>query len=125
MSTSTCNAVLELRELEPIFHTPAYGPGRQDVERYVDASFWEVGGSGMAYSRDVVLQTVEERLAKGEPERIPLEDFQCREVGEGLFLVTYVLHQPDRPTRRSTLWRFTPDGWQMLYHQGTPINTRR
>lgn len=125
MSAPMRDALLELRELEPIFHTAAYGPGRQHAERFVDESFWEVGGSGNAYTRDVVLQAVEERLVKGEPECIPLEDFRCRELSAGVFLVTYVLHQPDRPTRRSTLWRSTPDGWKMLYHQGTPINAQR
>jgi hypothetical protein len=124
MSAPTRDAWLELRELEPIFHTAAYGPARQDAECFVDENFWEVGGSGTVYSRDVVLQVVQERLAKGAPENIPLEDFQCREVGAGVFLVTYVLHQPDRPTRRSTLWRSMPEGWKMLYHQGTPINSR-
>jgi hypothetical protein len=125
MSAPMRDAGAELRKLEPIFHTAAYGPTRQDAERFVDKDFWEVGASGNTYSRDVVLQVVEERLAKGEPESIPLEDFQCREVGAGIFLVTYVLHQPDRPTRRSTLWRSTHEGWKMLYHQGTPINTER
>lgn len=125
MSAPTRDAWRELRELEPIFHAHAYGPTRQDAERFVDDDFWEVGASGNVYSRDVVLKVVEERLAKGEPENIPLEDFQCRELGGGVFLATYVLHQPDRPTRRSTLWRTTPDGWKMLYHQGTPIDARR
>ena len=125
MSAPTHHVLLELQELEPIFHTPAYGPGPKDAERFVDESFWEVGGSGNAYSREIVLQVVEERLAKGEPESIPLEDFRCCELGAGVFLVTYILHQPDRPTRRSTLWRSTPDGWKMLYHQGTPINPQR
>jgi len=72
MSVPTHHVLLELQELEPIFHTPAYGPGRKDAERFVDESFWEVGGSGNAYSREIVLQVVEERLAKGEPESIPL-----------------------------------------------------
>lgn len=125
MSAPTREALQELRELEPVFHTPAYGPGRQDAERFVDESFWEVGGSGNAYPREVVLQAVGERLAEGEPQSIPLEDFRCRELGAGVFLVTYILHQPDRPTRRSTLWRSTPDGWKMLYHQGTPISAQR
>lgn len=124
MSTPMRDAGAELRKLEPIFHTAAYGPTRKDVERFVDEDFWEVGASGNEYSRDVVLQVVEERLAKGDLESIPLEDFQCREVGADVFLVTYLLQQPDRPTRRSTLWRSTPEGWKMLYHQGTPINTQ-
>jgi hypothetical protein len=34
-------------------------------------------------------------------------------------LLTYILVQPDRITRRSTLWRHTNNGWQILYHQGT------
>ena len=51
-------------------------------------------------------------------------DFACREVSPGVYLATYQLEQDaGRLSRRSTLWRFTTDGWKVLYHQGTLIES--
>lgn len=34
-------------------------------------------------------------------------------------LATYQLAQGERLTRRASIWRETPSGWQIVYHQGT------
>jgi hypothetical protein len=44
-------------------------------------------------------------------------------LGPEFYLLTYTLRQPDRLTRRSTIWRRTEDGdWQIVFHQGTPVS---
>jgi hypothetical protein len=48
-------------------------------------------------------------------------DFHCREIVSNVYLLTYTLLQPERRTRRSTLWKRTPTGWQILFHQGTVV----
>jgi hypothetical protein len=48
---------------EPIFHRPELGTTRADFENMMMADFWEVGASGRRYSRDYVLDTLEERYA--------------------------------------------------------------
>ena len=45
--------------------------------------------------------------------------FALRELGAGLFQLNYVLEEPDRLTRRTTLWRRHPEGWRIVFHQGT------
>jgi len=37
------------------------------------------------------------------------------------YLFTYTLIQGERVTRRSTIWRRNPEGWQILFHQGTAV----
>ncbi|WP_199345088.1 hypothetical protein [Nostoc foliaceum] len=37
------------------------------------------------------------------------------------YLVTYTLIQGTRITLRSTIWRQTPQGWKIVYHQGTVV----
>jgi hypothetical protein len=32
------------------------------------------------------------------------------------------LQQGARNTRRATIWRRTPDGWKVVYHQGTVVS---
>ena len=115
-------AVLEeLKLREPIFHRPEFGTTRRDYENMTDAEFWEVGASGKRYSREFVLQVLENRAPDPEEESWLTRDFQCREISADNYLMTYTLFQGPRVTRRSTLWRRTATGWKVLYHQGTIV----
>lgn len=110
----------ELRRNEPIFHTPAFGGSIADFDRWMDPGYWEVGASGRRYSREFLLKHLEEN-----PPVLASEagwesfDYACRRVGPDTFLMTYVLRQGDRLTRRATLWQRRGAGWSILYHQGT------
>lgn len=115
-------AVLEeLQRREPIFHRPELGTRRRDFENMMDASFWEVGASGRRYSREYVLDTLENRQMLGE-DAWETRGFHCLQVAPENYLVTYTLHQGSRVTRRATLWRRTEAGWKILYHQGTLVD---
>jgi len=115
-------AVLEeLRQREPIFHHPEFGSTRADFESMTDANFWEVGASGRRYSREYVLHILENRPPDPEEASWSMCDFQCREIAADNYLITYTLLQDIRITRRVTLWRKTPAGWKILYHQGTMV----
>lgn len=115
-------AVLEeLKLREPIFHHPEFGTTRQDYEAMTDADFWEVGASGRRYSREFVLEALQNRAPDPEESQWLTRDFQCREIAADNYLITYILHQGKRVTRRATLWRRTAAGWKILYHQGTIV----
>jgi hypothetical protein len=122
MTDPTLAQVLhELRQREPIFHRPEFGTTRQDFEQMMDLAFWEVGASGRRYSREYVLDTLEKRAQNPVEETWETQDFQCLELGAKTYLLTYTLIQGERVTRRSTIWRKTELGWQILYHQGTIV----
>lgn len=108
--------------LEPIFHRSPPGSGREVFEAMTVPDYVEVGASGAVYSRELCVEVVTGRYASGEePDDSAWQvvDGRVREVGDGLALVTYELHQGRRVSRRSTLWRRGAAGWQALYHQGT------
>jgi hypothetical protein len=119
----------ELIQREPIFHHPEFGTTRQDFEQMTDPSFWEIGASGRRYSREEVIAEVVKRYENAQYQGIhtppentwQTKDFHCRSIGHDHYLLTYTLVQPDRVTRRSTLWRQSHNGWQILYHQGTIV----
>lgn len=111
----------ELRLREPIFHRSELGTARHDYEAMTDEGFWEVGASGKRYSREFVLQVLENRAPDPEESKWLTRDLQCREIAAHNYLVTYTLYQGPRVTRRATLWRRTEGGWKVLYHQGTIV----
>ncbi len=111
----------ELMQREPIFHRPEFGRTRKDFEKMLAPEFWEVGASGRRYSRSFVLDCLEERYAKPFQDVWEIGDSHCVEIGADNFLVTYTLVQHGRTTRRSTIWRRCPEGWQIVYHQGTIV----
>lgn len=109
------DVIEELREQEPLFHRD------HDPEHVASPDFWEVGASGQVYDRDFVISVVRERRATAEVDDWEAEEFACRELGPDTYLLTYLLHQGERRTRRVSVWRRGPVGWQVLYHQGTVV----
>ncbi|MCA9643587.1 MAG: hypothetical protein KC492_22970, partial [Myxococcales bacterium] len=118
----------ELKAREPIFHREELGVTREALEAQTAAAFWQVGATGLAYDRQHVIDTVETRFLEGtEPDtsRWASSDHWCRELGPDTYLLTYILDQAGRRSRRATIWRRSADGWQIVYHQGTLIRGRR
>jgi hypothetical protein len=111
-----------LKSREPIFHRPEFGTTRKDFDAMCDPDFWEVGASGRRYSREYVLDTLEERHKHPHDDHWETSDFHVSEIATDLYLLTYTLKQDQRITRRCTLWRHTSNGWKIVYHQGTVVS---
>lgn len=115
----------ELRNREPVFHRPEFGTTRADFAGMTEEDFWEVGASGRRYSREHVLDVLEDRHQVAS--QLALEgtweatDFACRELGSDTYLLTYTLAHGQRKTRRATVWRRSAEGWKILFHQGTVV----
>lgn len=111
----------ELLQREPLFHRTELANSRADFERMLAPEFWEVGASGRRYSREYILEVLEERLESPPEDIWQVEDFHCVEIAANHYLATYTLLQGPRMTRRATIWRRSADGWQAVYHQGTVV----
>lgn len=113
----------ELRPLEPIFHTKAFGLTAAEREQRVAPDYWEVGASGRRYSRDFIMKTLAETPPlDAEDAGWRCRDFGLRQLGPGtMYLLTYTLDQAGRITRRATVWHKRAEGWTILYHQGTVV----
>jgi hypothetical protein len=120
----TIDQVLEeLKKREPIFHREEFGRTRADFEKMMNKDFWEVGASGNIYTKEVVLNVLEERYSKAYEENWQTKDFKCQALAENVYLLTYTLIQnATRVTRRSTIWKLEGDrDWKIVYHQGTVV----
>lgn len=116
-----------LRELvsrEPIFHRPELGTTRADFENMTAPDFREVGASGRCYSREHILDELERRQQTPKVDRWEASDFHCRRLARDVYLLTYTLVQDGtRQTRRSTIWEQTSEGWKIVFHQGTIVQS--
>ncbi|MBB5066830.1 DUF4440 domain-containing protein [Granulicella mallensis] len=113
----------ELRRREPIFHRPEFASTQADFEQMTSPGYWEVGASGRRYSRDFILHTLEQNPpVDADAAGWQTSDHQCRRLSPDTYLFTYTLRQGERLTRRATIWRKSPGGWQILYHQGTVVS---
>ncbi len=112
---------------EPLFHHRDLVYSAESFDRETSDDFWEVGASGRVYQRDQVRDGILERLAAEDEDAMVAEGWQTEDqlvlaLGEDIYLFTYLLHGQGRVTRRSTIWRRSPErGWQALYHQGTVV----
>ena len=114
----------QLIRREPIFHRPEFGTTRADFDNMTTLDYWEVGASGRRYSRNYVLDMLEERFQQDQSGDIwETSDFYCKRLGADVYLLTYTLLQHrTRKTRRSTIWQQTTEGWKIVYHQGTIVH---
>lgn len=61
-----------------------------------------------------------------EPVARVIDDFEVRPLASDVVLATYLCHHTSpsglaHSSRRSSIWREGPDGWQMVFHQGTRL----
>jgi hypothetical protein len=97
---------LELSLLDPeVRRSP------ERVERLLHRDFREFGVSGV-WEREAIVAA----LAADPGTGWTATEVDAREVGAGVVLVTYRA----AGSLRSSLWVSGPDGWQILFHQGTP-----
>jgi hypothetical protein len=111
----------ELMQREPLFHRAEFGTTRKDLEKMTAPEFWEVSASGRRFSREFVLNTLEPRYEHPTEAVWEVSDFHCQQIASDNYLATYTLNQDGRITRRTTIWRRTAEGWQIVFHQGTIV----
>lgn len=113
----------ELQALEVELHHPGVRCSRERLEQLLHPAFHEVGRSGLAYTRETIVNYLS---AQDAPPVVVSDAFCADELGSGVALLTYrsahtvpgeglALH-----TLRSSVWVKSSEGWQLRYHQGTP-----
>ncbi len=122
-----CQSIMQvLKQHELIFHRRKYGTSRAALENMTASSFWEVGASGKIYDREEVINTLLKRyqqqpIDEWKIEKWETKDFCCQKMTTNHYLLTYILIQGTRITRRATIWRLENETWKIVYHQGTIV----
>ena len=99
---------------------------RARLQALLHPEFFEIGRSGRVHTRDDVLAELPQEQA---PPGIQARDFVLRPLAEDVLLLTYRSAQVsntgtlERHTLRASIWKHSPDGWQIVFHQATPTQT--
>ena len=112
----------ELQALEVELHHPGVRCSRERLEQLLHPEFHEVGRSGRAYNREIIVNF----LASQESQPvIRSEEFSVVLLAPGAALLTYRSAHVEQDARlvnhtlRSSVWLKASQGWQLRYHQGT------
>lgn len=105
----------ELLEAEALLR--GSGVDRATLESLLHPEFWLVDASGATHTREEALESL---MGSARPPFEPT-DVVSRELASGLYQLSYELTRGDVVTRRSSLWHRTASGWQLLFHQATPL----
>lgn len=111
----------ELKTLEESLWQTKFRFDLVKMNEVLAPDFFEYGRSGRVYRREDILAVPVQEISAV----IPLVDFKVRLLDVDIVQLTYisVVNYPEGEQRalRSSIWSRTPSGWQLRFHQGTPL----
>lgn len=120
MNTSETIKSLEFELLQP---EARKSEGR--LNELIADEFIEVGESGKQYNKQDILDA----LPKQTGVKFILSDFNSTEISPGVVLATFKVAKEitDKNEKifslRSSIWKLNNEKWQIVFHQGTKIDT--
>lgn len=110
----------KLRELEESLWKSETRFDLAHQEKVFAPDFFEFGRSGRRYTREQMVRTESSPIKA----KLPLQNFNIHLLDENNVLVTYiseVQYEELEKANRCSVWSRTQQGWQLRFHQGTPI----
>ena len=114
----------EIRSLEEALHRPEVRRSRQAIEELLAPAFVEIGASGTLYHREDIVSLLMEEQDGPDACDLHTDGYVLASISSDAVLLTYRSSRrksdgTERRTLRSSIWKHTGSGWQMLFHQGT------
>ncbi len=112
-----------LIEQEIALHQYSVRQNQEEVHRLLHPSFYEIGRSGREFDFDQILLMMKQEQPSSS--RVHSQDYKCQPLESNVQLLTYktaVIDEQGNAThfaKRSSIWAFTGNSWQMKFHQGT------
>lgn len=113
----------ELRRLEESLLGSAVRNDREQVAKLLTDDFVEFGSSGRVFDKTQII----EAISGDDPATRVVTAFNVVLLGPEVALVTYRVCRSDLSglnvscSLRSSIWQWSPQGWRMRFHQGTPV----
>jgi hypothetical protein len=117
--------VMLIRQLEERLFQFDIRKSEKEVAALLADEFIEFGSSGRVYDKQHAIESLQNELKKAMPQRA-IADFNTIVLAAGVILATYRIINTSGDTSmdslRSSIWKLIDDRWQIVFHQGTPIN---
>ncbi|QII02452.1 nuclear transport factor 2 family protein [Rhodococcoides fascians A21d2] len=105
-------------ELERELQTPECRRNRGRLVSLLADDFTEVGASGAVWDKASILDL----LSSEDSAEIEVLEPSGRSISTDLVLVHWISRRSGMRARRTSLWRRIESGWELVHHQGTPLN---
>ncbi len=118
--TESATAVQQAIEGELRLLEPAVRKDPEAVGALLHEEFIEFGASGRRWDRPSIIASMAEAV---EEDDLPIATSLMRgvQLADDLVQLTFDTDYNGRTAHRSSLWRRTPEGWRMWFHQATPF----
>ncbi|WP_405939475.1 nuclear transport factor 2 family protein [Streptomyces sp. NBC_00726] len=107
----------ELRLLDPLVRASADLLGQ-----VLHPDYREVDTTGRHWDRATIIDLLVSGPAPG-PGPLTASRMRGVHLADGLVHLTFDTEARNRRAHRSSLWRLTPTGWLLYYHQATPFGS--
>ncbi|MGF0312916.1 DUF4440 domain-containing protein [Rhodococcus sp. IEGM1428] len=104
--------------LERELQTPECRRNRGRLVSLLADDFTEVGASGAVWDKASILDL----LSSEDSVEIEVLELSGRAISADLVLVHWISKTYELRARRTSLWRRIESGWELVHHQGTPLN---
>ena len=113
------SSVAEVLDLERELQTAECRRDSVRVQELLAGDFTEVGASGEVWDRSSALEMLGQET--DDADVIDVRNLTGRVVGDGYVLTLWDSHRGTHRARRSSVWRRSSTGWQLVHHQGTVL----
>jgi hypothetical protein len=113
------DAIRQAIEWELRLLDPAVRANEALLTATISPDFFEIGQSGRRWNRAEIVAA----LIADPGGSTHASEITGRALAEGLVLVEYVTTEPEHSVRRTSLWARSSGDWQILFHQGTRVQT--
>ncbi|MDP5208332.1 MULTISPECIES: DUF4440 domain-containing protein [unclassified Microbulbifer] len=113
-----------LIDLERALHQCEVRQNKAKAASLIHTSFKEIGASGRSYDFDSIVEMMSAELSSNG--YIHSQDFESIQLEASVYLLLYKSAWVDNNgiksnfAKRSSIWIFSGEKWQLKYHQGTP-----
>lgn len=114
---SADNDVSTVLDLERELQTAECRRDRERLARLLADDFTEVGASGTVWDKSSIL----DMLGSEGSVEIEMIEPVGRVIGADYVLLQWISRTSRMRARRTSLWRRTNTGWELVHHQGTPL----
>ena len=113
--------VQTILDLEKQLCSPTRNKSYKEFDYIFSNDFIEFGSSGRVYDKTQTLET----LKLPALNEITIKEFNITELAPDVILAKYIAESSNinsgdvKRSLRSSIWKYTDEGWQIVFHQGT------